>query len=111
MEFVYKEVFEKVKNHLLKQNERSIDNGTCLYRDGQGRRCAIGCLIPDENYNIYLEKRNVHERAVREALPFDRIDEHQMDFLECLQWIHDKREVSMWEKALKELAIEHSIEY
>ena len=51
------EVFNIVANHLLDQNKRS-DRGPvdeCLYRGPNGLMCAVGVLIPDEQYHPDME--------------------------------------------------------
>ena len=45
------QVFTQVKNHLLKQNEKSMINGICAYRGSNGLQCAAGCLMSDEEAN------------------------------------------------------------
>lgn len=45
------EIFDKVVNHLRKQGHRSLsEDGRCLYRGSNGDKCAIGCIISDEDY-------------------------------------------------------------
>lgn len=44
------QMFNKVVAHLEKQRVQSVDrNGDCRYRY-RGKKCAIGCLIPDSKY-------------------------------------------------------------
>jgi hypothetical protein len=45
------ELFDAVARHLLTQNAQSCSigpNGGCAYRGDQGRKCAVGFMIPDE---------------------------------------------------------------
>lgn len=44
-----------IATHLAKQRGQSHSNGRCMYRNGSGRMCAVGCLIPDELYHPNLE--------------------------------------------------------
>lgn len=45
------EAFTKMVNHLTKQQGRSFGlAGLCMYRSPDGLMCAVGCLIPDEQY-------------------------------------------------------------
>ena len=45
------EAFTKMVNHLTKQQGRSFrSDGLCMYRSHDGLMCAVGCLIPDEQY-------------------------------------------------------------
>ena len=50
------EIFDKVYIHLITQNQPCTDPNTkqCKYKIGK-LRCAIGCLIPDDDYNYRLE--------------------------------------------------------
>jgi hypothetical protein len=52
------EIFDKVALHLLsyaKQGFKSVDDRGCLYRNGEGLSCAVGCLIPDDLYDPVIE--------------------------------------------------------
>ena len=50
------EAFDKVKAHLLLQNSRALyKNHGCRYKDQDGKKCAVGCLIPDELYEDRFE--------------------------------------------------------
>src|SRR5258706_1958080 len=66
------ELFDKVKNHLLSQNAQSIAYRTpqtyhvvkyCVYKNENGLKCAIGCLIPDEKYSPEFEGVSLHMRT------------------------------------------------
>ena len=104
------EVFDQVKNHLLKQNARSGVLGErwkCKYRGLDGLKCAAGCLISDEEYKPKMESRTWYG-LIYNGL----IKETQHDVLiKKLQIIHDDTDVENWEKDLKELAKEHGLEY
>lgn len=48
--------FDRVVRFIHAQGARSMLRGTtCAYRGDGGRRCAIGCLIPDAAYSERLE--------------------------------------------------------
>lgn len=50
------EVFDYIIKHLRNQGERATDNKNgCVYRSDRGLACAIGCLIPDSEYNEFME--------------------------------------------------------
>lgn len=54
--YTKKEIFSKVKTHLLTQNKTSEnESGRCLYRGPDKLKCAAGCLITDEQYDITME--------------------------------------------------------
>lgn len=53
------EIFSKVATHLLTQKRKSTDaGGTCKYRGPNDLKCAIGCLIGDNEYHPMMEGRN-----------------------------------------------------
>jgi len=50
-------IYDKVCAHLAQQKTKSKVDGAdvCCYRTPDGKRCAIGCLIPDEMYRPEME--------------------------------------------------------
>lgn len=81
------EMFDKVAEHLLKQGGPAWDN-MCMYRAPNGRKCAAGCLIPD---NLY---RKEWEGLAADCLR-DKDDRYPLDklfdggFARKLQNAHD----------------------
>jgi hypothetical protein len=115
VETVTKEILVRVRDHLLKQNERSILPGSkhkCAYRGQRGLACAIGCLIVDPYYNKDLENLPASaekvERAVADSLGINKssiykggnMDMRLVRVLADLQSIHDNFEVTEWEYKL-----------
>lgn len=53
------EIFDRVSTHLFAQGHRSVDHSgqgiICLYRGPGGAQCAMGCLIPDDVYEVAME--------------------------------------------------------
>lgn len=54
------ELFDHVAKHLLAQNKAAkifdADDGTaCFYRTAEGRSCAVGCCMADDEYSYKLE--------------------------------------------------------
>lgn len=51
------EIFNTVATHLFTQGVRasSPDGDFCFYRAPDGKKCAVGCLIPDELYKPDME--------------------------------------------------------
>jgi hypothetical protein len=46
------EIFDTVVKHLATQGRRAADDeGRCRYRAPDGAKCAVGCLLTDEEYN------------------------------------------------------------
>jgi hypothetical protein len=103
-----REVFDIVKNHLLTQNKRSVDEyGRCMYRAPDGSKCAIGCLIPDERYKPELEKLAAYSNEVLASLEGVLSDEESGwgMFLNSLQSVHDNYHVHDWSRQLAKIEI------
>ena len=50
------EFFDKATSGFLKQGVLSVDKtGECVYRCDDGRRCAVGFVVPDELYRFEFE--------------------------------------------------------
>ena len=110
------DVFNKVSEHLLTQNERSLDTfGDCLYRSPTGLKCAVGCLILDEFYSqdleyIYAVGRYTDDwqKPIRKALELSGvpINDEIKDLVQKLQVIHDSKEPEFWRKELAKVEID-----
>lgn len=108
------QIFDKVVTHLLTQNAKSVDNmNDCLYRNEQGLRCAVGCLIADEHYTPDLEGHYSGSGVVSFALEKSGVEiTPQVDkLLSALQSIHDNSEVEYWGSDLQAVAQIHYLEY
>ena len=103
------EVFDQVAEHLLAQKQQSLDpdkyNDICVYRAPEGLKCAVGCLIADDEYLKEWEGKgwaiigpNI---ALDLGIDFDR--EHE-SLLIKLQSVHDNYEPELWLTNLKKLA-------
>lgn len=99
------QVFDKVSTHLLTQNAKSRECGACKYRDVDGRKCAIGCLIDDKIYTRTMEKYNISGLWDQNILHCDRNNSDTMLYLlEHLQMCHDSYPVVNWKRQLKTIA-------
>lgn len=67
---------------------RTNNRTTCLYRTNDGRKCAIGQFIPDENYSHEIEASPPNSISVISRLPkiFKKLNRR---FLIRLQKVHD----------------------
>lgn len=102
-DFSFQEIFDVVSLHLLIQHEKSLDsNDDCAYRGRNNTKCAIGCLISDEEYNTSMEGRLVS--ALKD------INERQDTFLQFLQNIHDHKPVKLWYEELTDFAKINNLE-
>ena len=88
--------------------EHSLDrDGFCVYRGENGRRCAIGWLIPDERYYVELEGRSVYNISIPCAVGCDVND---AVFLSSLQCCHDRaRSPFEMKEALRVFATNYSL--
>ena len=128
------EIYNKIKQHLLSQNERSIasvpsihddeEHDICAYRSDDGNlKCAVGVLISDESYHTNLEDKSFYTPLVASALAKSGIDTgayvHGVSELSFDDWInespdrallngaqaiHDTVEVDGWQDAMERLA-------
>lgn len=110
--FSQQETFDKVVNHLRKQNCRCMDSQGCAYRGENNMKCAAGFLIPDEVYSPELERESVRNcgelsRAGHLIIGLG----HDIDLVFDLQLIHDGGETEDWEKEFKRVAEKYNLVY
>ena len=103
------DVFNKVSEHLLAQNEQALDgNWECVYRSDTGLKCAVGCLIDDEFYSEDLEYSSLSSTGpVANALEKSGVvlTREILDLLQRLQKLHDYKNPESWEEELKNLKL------
>ena len=102
-------IFDQVARHLLTQKKRSLRrprpaaNLICAYRGDNGLKCAVGCLISDEDYDPSMEGLSVREGAVRDWR-FKRGYTMFGELLLRLQEVHDFHEPEHWPRLLASVA-------
>lgn len=99
-----KEMFEKVKTHLLSQMKVCEGAyGQCRYR-WDGLKCAIGALIPDDLYDSKMEGLGASQ--VNETICHNSLWPSSLNyFADELQFIHDNHHPDEWKDSLDDLAI------
>ena len=108
------EVFDQVAEHLLNQKKQSLDpdkhNDICVYRAPGGLKCAVGCLIADEEYLEKWEGKGwaIIGQNIAKDLDIDFDGEHE-NLLIRLQSVHDNYEPDQWLTNLKHLAEEEKL--
>jgi hypothetical protein len=102
------EVFDQVATHLLTQGKQALDGDRCLYRAPDGTKCAIGCLISDEEYKPEIEGHSIRDLADLFLL---HANLQVFDLLKALQRIHDMLAPKDWEFKLKEVATHWNLEF
>lgn len=111
------EVFNKVSEHLIAQGCKSIGPASaaiCSYRSSGGRKCAIGCLIPDEMYKLDMDSRSVNVICLLAAYPeisslFSEDMLLDTRFLSVLQRTHDRYPVEEWKTQLIKVGTEYQL--
>lgn len=117
-----KDLFNDVKTHMLKQCMKAVDiHGNCCYKTESGLKCAVGCLIPDDLYDLYFEGKGVGffvGIAINEEYPVAKylMNKYSLgDFkimtrlLVQLQLIHDEIDETNWGVELDKLEAEFTI--
>lgn len=95
-------VFDTVAKHLLIQGEQAFDTqrGQCCYLARDGKMCAVGCLIGDDEYQTDMEGLDAAALfQVTDAQPA------HCDLLGALQSIHDSEHPRNWKVNLRDLAV------
>ncbi len=92
--------FKTVAHHLFEQGCPAINDATgdCAYRMADGRKCAVGILIPDAKYNAeIMEGKEATADPICEALDIEKCTDAAGNYtytpevllLKDLQQIHD----------------------
>lgn len=100
------QIFDQVATHLLTQKKKCMsdyEKKKCAYRNYSGLRCAVGCLITDNEYSYFLESVKSSPDGVDLAITLDRLLPYS-DLLHNLQDIHDRVKPSKWINKLSLLA-------
>ena len=87
----HQEAFDIAARHLLVQGKRSLtSDGACAYRGEGGLKCAIGALIPDDQYDPKMENWEVGIILTESFCPpILKSQDLKEDFLQDMQGIHD----------------------
>lgn len=88
---------------------QSVDSSACYYRTPDGRKCAIGVLMPeDAEFTTLNSMGNISSRVIQNTvcrgLGIKALDTGDISMLDSLQSIHDSTIPKHWEASLKELA-------
>lgn len=115
MNDVNQKTYDTVKAHLLTQGEQSmilllrddLRSPVCAYRGDDARKCAIGCLIPDDKYKPEMDPSGIV--SLLKAHGSEILGEYaksDTELLVSLQRIHDGYDPSSWAEELAILAME-----
>lgn len=101
------EVFNVVREHLLKQGVRSENAaGSFRYRGPNGLMCAVGVIIPDDLYHPEMEGRVVKDIWHMFSLGYYP---NVLDLLEDLQNVHDTYWPPVWAEKLEAIRQRHNL--
>lgn len=94
------EIFNISATHLLTQLRKSQEPGdsNCLYRGPEGLMCAAGPFVVDG-----VPNNCSFTSCIRDYFKYDFTDE-QIEFIQELQYVHDRCNVDNWRERLTELA-------
>jgi hypothetical protein len=120
--FAKQETFDRVVSHLRQQGEPAFtvkaSGVSCRYRLPRGDKvlaCAVGCLIPDDQYLEDIEGAGVKYVMANFSLSLPAIYEHDMNLLEDLQSAHDwwagSAVLRNVEEQLESVARKHGLTY
>ena len=77
-------MFDHICQCLAIQERRSVnDYGMCMYRGDEGRKCAIGHCIPDEEYQPIFERLTMLEVVDRVPSLSSKMRTFMSDMQEC----------------------------
>ena len=107
------QVFDQAAKHLLTQNAKASDDfGGCQYRlelnDGTVLKCAVGCLIADDEYDSKIEGEIYGSNWFNEFFGFKHEVPH-VELLRRLQNLHDKHPVNIWKEELEQIAMDFNL--
>lgn len=112
------EIFNTVATHLLTQMQKSLLDGRCVYRHPDGLKCAVGCLITDEEYQSTMEGNSIttliyHDPMMENFKIYPSLLRFvdQVSLLRALQRIHDGIDPEFWEENLKITAHSYKLDF
>lgn len=106
------ELYNRVKTHLLAQNDKALDHlAQCAYYAADGKKCAIGCLIPTDKYDPRFENKSLCSFGWGDdILAAAGLTSDQKYLAKRLQNIHDCVGVAQWPSTLRLLALEFNLQ-
>jgi hypothetical protein len=106
------QIFNKVAKHLLKQNKQSLlaFGSVCAYKNPDGLKCAIGCLIPNQLYSPGMEEKSIRQIFKNSYGLQALFKDESLDLLETLQNLHDMDKPNRWESGLRIIAKDYGLD-
>jgi hypothetical protein len=82
------ESFDTVYKHLVTQGKKASWGNSCKYRTQNKKKCAVGCLIPDDLYDTTMEGKTLIA-LIDEGYKLPSYFKRQSGLLGDLQSVHD----------------------
>lgn len=102
-------VFDQVTWHLVTQNEVSTHDaghGEPAYRGDNGLKCAVGCLISDEEYTPVMEGEDWDDLCQDLGIE----PNNKTKLIRDLQEVHDDNPADGWPEMLWFVARNHGLD-
>lgn len=113
----HQETFNQVVKFALKQNDKSIEFGTCLYRGPDNTRCFVGAFIPEDLYDKSMEGKDAEDLINQFPELYNHLSIYQLELYEAIEFwgrmqgIHDDYEISGWSTQFEKYATEYKLQY
>lgn len=117
------EVFDKIVTHLRNQNCKSVGPSftICRYRGLGNRKCAVGIMIDDSEYESWMDNTNgsngggnisqlLGSLQTRNEALFTRLQPHRQLLIQ-MQLVHDTFETNQWENQIMVVAKDFNLIY
>jgi len=105
------EVFDQVTTHLLTQMCKAAEDetcGECVYLTEDGLKCAAGCLIGPDEYDLKWDNETI---IWRQLVDKGYVPHQHMYLISKLQNLHDMNHPDTWFDKLKYLAKESHLDF
>lgn len=114
------EAFNKIWTFISAQGKQSMNpDGNCQYRGPDGMQCAVGCLIPNDEYITLLDDGSLVPKEYHNGLQFAQalvpsLQKYDLAFLEDMQRFHDfvpntEPFLVTWQSSMREYAAENNL--
>lgn len=107
------EIFNAAVRGLASQGfERCVaENGNCVYNGPDGRHCALGWVVPEEDRHLLIEGTSPYHLSVGLISTVRGNDDISLNFLASLQQAHDKAaNAEKVKQNLRNFGREHDLE-
>ena len=117
MKLTDQEAFDIMVNHLRAQGVKAqvwssnIQAKVCRYRTPDGRKCAVGALIPDKLYEPCMEGSNIDVLLADNPVLARYFKGVHPDMLRMVQVVHDRYPEEEWTSELAKVAEHYHLKY